>query len=125
MAQPGTTAMTARRNASTSTSQMAGDEPYPASVLDQVMQRHLLLDDAVIELADAGAQRSIARLVARRLDLRTDAVVGALDAPSEEPMIVLCRAAGLSINVFSAVLPMPRRTRRRRRSTDCSPAQAL
>ena len=94
----------------------------PAVVLDQVTHGFVRLDDAVIALADAGRMTSLAGLVARRLDLSADAVERALDAASPEPASLVCRAAGLGANGFSAVL---RLRRRRMRDTGPSPAQAL
>ena len=94
----------------------------PAVVLDQVTHGFVLLDDAVIALADAGRISSLAVLVALRIELSADAVERALDAASPEPATLVCRAAGLGANSFSAVL---RLRRRRRRDAGPSPAQAL
>jgi Uncharacterised protein conserved in bacteria (DUF2336) len=94
----------------------------PAVVLDQVTHGFVRLDDAVIVLADAGRMASLAVLVARRIDLSADTVERALEASSPEPATLLCRAAGLGANGFSAVL---RLRRRRLRDAGPSPAQAL
>jgi hypothetical protein len=94
----------------------------PAVVLDQVTQGYVLLDDAVTGFADAGRISGLAVLVALRIDLPADAVERALDAPSPEPAALLCRAAGLGVNGFSAVL---RLRRRRRQDGAPSPSQAL
>jgi hypothetical protein len=94
----------------------------PAVVLAQVTHGFVLLDDAVIALADAGGMASLAVLVARRIDLSAEAVEHALDAASPEPAMLVCRAAGLGANSFSAVL---RLRRRRRRDAGPGPAQAL
>lgn len=97
------------------------DEARWHVVLDQVAHGYLLLDEAITEFADADVVHGIARLISTRLELETDTVVWALDADSDEPVTVLCRAAALNINVFSAVLRM----RRRRRSSDLSPSETL
>jgi hypothetical protein len=94
----------------------------PAVVLDQVTHGFVRLDDAVIALADAGRMPCLAVLVARRIDLSADAVERALEAASPEPAALVCRAAGLGANSFSAVL---RLRRRRRRDAGPSPAQTL
>jgi Uncharacterised protein conserved in bacteria (DUF2336) len=97
------------------------DEARCRRVLDEVAHGYVLIEDAITEFADADVVRGIALLIALRLELETDAVVRALDVGSDEPATVLCRAAALNINVFSAVLRM----RRRRRSSDLSPPEAL
>ena len=94
----------------------------PAVVLDQVTHGFVRLDDAVIALADAGRMTSLAGLVARRLDLSADAVEWALDAASPGPASLVCRAAGLGANGFSAVLRM---RRRRLREEGLNPAHVL
>jgi len=90
-------------------------------VLDQVTHGYVLLDEAIIELADAGRLASVAALLAERTGLLPDTIVRALQAQSEEPVTVLCRAAGLGVNGFSAVLRM----RRRARPHEQNPALAL
>jgi uncharacterized protein (DUF2336 family) len=78
-----------------------------------LIDRELLsIDDAVIELADTDRAIPLAKLVGGRGDVREDTVIRALFARSEEPIMLICRAAGLSINAFSAVLRMRRRRRR-------------
>jgi uncharacterized protein DUF2336 len=113
--------MTPRQDPPPRTAPTMGDEPRSAAVLDGVTQGYVLLDEAIIELADADSVRGIAKLIGQRLGLHPQAAVRALEAQSEEPVTVLCRAAGLNINVFSAVLRM----RRRRCSSECSPSEAL
>jgi hypothetical protein len=99
------------------------DEPESRSgpLLDQVAQGYVLVEDAIVQCADAGAAHSIAELIALRLGIEADRVAAALDSDSDEPVTVLCRAAVLNVNVFSAVLRM----RRRRRASDLSPPAAL
>jgi uncharacterized protein DUF2336 len=83
----------------------------PAVVLDQVTHGYVLLDDAIIALADAGRISCLAVLVAQRVGLSADTVEHALHGQSAEPTTLLCRAAGLGVNSFSAVLRMRRRRR--------------
>jgi len=94
----------------------------PAALIDQVTEGYVLLDEAVVALADAGQIAGLAVLVGRRVDLAADAVERALDAPSAGPATLLCRAAGLGTNSFSALL---RLRRRRLRAGGPNPAQAL
>jgi hypothetical protein len=94
----------------------------PAVVLDQVTHGYVLLDDAIIGLADAGRISCLAVLVARRIGLSAATVERALAARSAEPATLLCRAAGLGANSFSAVLRMRRRGRP---ESEPSPSQAL
>jgi len=79
------------------------------------------LDDAVTELADAERNCDIASLIAARVSLDFASVLRLLDASTVEPVAMLCRAAGLSVNGYSAVLRMCRRMRR----TATTPASRL
>ena len=65
-----------------------------------------------MELADANCVATIAAAIAERVKLQADMVARALDAESDEPISVLCRAAGFSLNGFSALLRMRRRRNR-------------
>jgi hypothetical protein len=82
----------------------------------------LPLDDALSELADANCVAAIAGLIAERVELRREVVLQALDAPSDEAISVMCRAAGFRINSYSALLRM---RRRQNRGTESAPAYAL
>jgi hypothetical protein len=82
----------------------------------------LALDDALSELADADCVVAIATLIAERVELRRDVVLQALDAPRDEMISVMCRAAGFRINSYSALLRM---RRRQNRGTASAPASAL
>jgi hypothetical protein len=113
--------MTTKDNAHEPTSLLETDEALSRLVLDQVAQGYVLLEDAIVEFADADVVHGIARLIAQRLELDTGPVVRALEADSDEPLTVLCRAAAVNINAFSAVLRM----RRRRQSSELSPSEAL
>ncbi len=98
----------------------ANGELRASGVLDRVREGFVLLDDAVVELA-AAAVLGLAGLIAGRLGLEPEDFARAIAAPSEQRLAVLCRAAGLSVNGFSAVLRM----RCRMRGAMLSPAQAL
>ena len=89
--------------------------------LERIRAGLMLLDDAVVALADADEMLALACLIAERLGLQPEDVCRAVAAPSEQLLTVLCRAAGLRINGFSAVLRMRCRTR----GAIHSPAQAL
>ena len=80
------------------------------------------LDEAVAELADADGTAAIAVMIADRVRLRPEMVSRALEADSDEAISVLCRAAGLKINSYSALLRMRRRGRR---GLDSAPSHAL
>jgi hypothetical protein len=92
-----------------------------SAILERVREGLVLLDDAVVELADADETLGLAGLIAARLGLQPEDVFRAIAVPSEQLLTVLCRAAGLNINGFSAVLRMRCRTR----GAIHSPAQAL
>ena len=94
----------------------------PAGVLEQVTDGYLLLDDTVIAFADADHIAGIVLLIARRTGLSSATVARALETKSSGPATLLCRAAGLGVNGFSAVLRM---RRRRLREEGLSPAHVL
>ena len=91
-------------------------------IIDFVEREVMTLDEAVIELADVDATPDVAKLIADRVDLRADTVTRALCAPADEPVALLCRAAGLRTNGYSAIV---RLRRRRRRGCDGSPVKVL
>ncbi len=93
-----------------------------AVLVDHLDRGLISLDEAIIELSDVDATPDVAKLIADRVELRPDTVMRALCAPSDEPVTLLCRAAGVKVNGYSAVVRM---RRRRRRGTDGSPAQLL
>lgn len=80
----------------------------------------LAFGEAVTELADADRLVDIAALFARRLRLRSDLVVSNLFGADVTPTMLICRAAGIDANAFSAVLRL--RNRRRR---DAAPPGAV
>jgi hypothetical protein len=91
-------------------------------ILDQVAQGFVLLDDAITAFADAHEIAGLAALVGQRIGLPVHAVERAFDAKSPGPATLLCRAAGLGGNGFSAVLRM---RRRRLRGEVLNPAHVL
>jgi hypothetical protein len=94
----------------------------PTAVVEQVTDGYLLLDDTVIAFADADHIAGLVLLIARRTGLSAATVARALEAKSSGPATLLCRAAGLGANGFSAVLRM---RRRRLREEGLNPAHVL
>jgi hypothetical protein len=92
----------------------------PVRMLEELVELvdrgELGFGDAVTELADADHLVDIAALIARRLKLRSDLVVTNLLAVDVTLAMLICRAAGLDPNAFSAVLRL--RNRRRREHTN-------
>lgn len=88
-----------------------------------LLERELIqIDEAVSEVADADGAFGVARLLGARIDMRPHLIARALSSPSQEATTVICRAAGLKIKGYSAVL---RLRRRRRLGGDQGPAEAL
>jgi hypothetical protein len=95
----------------------------PLALLVKLTERgNLLFGEAVLELADADHLVDLAALIARKLGLRSDMVVSNLFGPDIEPAMLICRAAGLDLNAFSAVL---RLRQRRKRAGHGRPGEAL
>jgi hypothetical protein len=86
--------------------------PVPDELLEELTAGRVSLDDAVTQLADAGRDHALATLIGLRVALDSKSVAGVLAFPSEEPAAMLCRAAGLSVNGYSAVLRLRRRQQR-------------
>ena len=97
------------------------DDERAAAILDRRATGLLALDEALAELADANCIATIAALIGERLKLQREMVARALEADSDETISVMCRAAGFSLNAFSALLRM----RRRRRHGSSSARDAL
>src|SRR5258706_14393501 len=97
----------------------AQDDDRAAAIVRRRTSGMLALDDALTELADADCVAAIATLIAARIDLRVELVSQALDAPTDETISAMCRAAGFRINSYSALLRM---RRRQNRGTDSAPA---
>lgn len=89
---------------------------------NDVVHGMMPLDDAVTVLADDARRAEVAQLLGLRLGLECAPVVEALASPNEEALALLCRAAGLSLNGYSAVLRMRWRVREDRAA---SPAALL
>ncbi|MBN8919715.1 MAG: hypothetical protein J0H62_03245 [Rhizobiales bacterium] len=83
---------------------------------------HAPFSEAVIELADANREADLARLLAERTHLESDAVLLAIAGHDTEPAAAVCRIAGLPLNSYSAVLRM--RVRKRRQVVDPYPLLA-
>ena len=97
------------------------DDERAAAILGRRAAGLLALDEALAELADANCVVTIAAVIAERVRLQPDMVARALDTESDEPISVMCRAGGFSLNGFSALLRM----RRRRNHGTRSATQAL
>ena len=99
----------------------AQDNERAAAILERRAQGLLALDEALAELADANCVVTIAAVIAERIRVQPDVIARSLDSESDEQISVMCRAAGFSLNGFSAVLRM----RRRRSHGSRSAAEAL
>lgn len=97
-------------------------EERAAAILSRRATGALAHDEALAELADADCAAALAAVIAERVRLRPDMVRRALDADSDEGASVMCRAAGFTMNSYSAVLRM---RRRHNRGTESAPADAL
>jgi len=87
----------------------------PLAILnDQVGRGNMTVAEAVVELADADELVDLAAFVAMRLGVHSDTVVRNLFLSGEQTLMLICRAAALDLDAFSAILRM--RNRRRRRS---------
>ena len=100
----------------------AQDNERAAAILERQAQGLLALDEALVELSDANCVVTIAAVVAERIRVQPDVVARFLDAESDEQISVVCRAAGFSLNGFSALLRM---RRRQNRGTESAPVHAL
>jgi uncharacterized protein (DUF2336 family) len=84
----------------------------PIAILDeQIARGNLTAGDAVVEIANADEPLDLAAFLALRLGLRTETIVRNLFAEGEETLMLICRAAALNVEAFSAILRM--RSRRR------------
>jgi hypothetical protein len=82
----------------------------PLEDLEDDLQRGLAaIDDVVIELADQDREGDIATLLATRTRLDSDEVASVLGADTDAPVVLVCRAAGLKLNGYSAILRMRHR----------------
>ena len=85
------------------------DDERAAAILGRRAKGLLALEEALVELADANCVVTIAAVIAERLKVQSPMIARALDTESDEPISVICRAAGFSLNGFSALLRMRRR----------------
>jgi hypothetical protein len=81
-----------------------------ARQVELIAQGIVDLDGAVSELADRDSPLELALVLADRVGLATSVVSAALSNQCDEPATVICRAAGLRIDTYSAVLRMRRRS---------------
>jgi len=100
----------------------AKDDDRALAILTRRASGLLAHDEALAEMADADCTVAIAAAIAERVRLRADLVQRALDAESDEPISVMCRAAGFTMNSYSALLRMRRRANR---GAESAPAHAL
>lgn len=72
---------------------------------------HESLDETIATLADGDAMQALAAVLARLLRVAETPLLELLGNGSDDPSCVICRAAGLRIDAYSAVLRMRRRAR--------------
>jgi uncharacterized protein (DUF2336 family) len=95
----------------------------PLAILnDQVVRGNLTVAEAVVELADADELVDLAAFVAMRLGVHSDTVVRNLFLGGEQTLMLICRAAALDLDAFSAILRM---RNRRRRGSAVEPARLM
>ncbi|MCC7347299.1 MAG: hypothetical protein IT538_07855 [Variibacter sp.] len=89
---------------------------------DDLARGAAVLDEAVVELADAGRAGDIAALLSPRVRLEAALVARVLLEGEEESAALVCRAVGLTLDGYSAVLRM---RHRRSRPASADPAAAM
>jgi hypothetical protein len=89
---------------------------------EQVGRGNLTVAEAVVELADADELVDLAAFVAMRLGVHSDTVVRNLFLGGEQTLMLICRAAALDLDAFSAILRM---RNRRRRGSAVEPARLM
>jgi len=95
----------------------------PLAMLIRYVERgDLSFGDAAIELADADRLIDLAALLGMRIDLPSETIVRNLFGSGRARMMLICRAAGLDANAFSAVL---RLINRRKPEACAEPARLL
>jgi uncharacterized protein (DUF2336 family) len=95
----------------------------PLAILnDQVTRGNLTVAEVVVELADADELVDLAAFVALRLGVHSDTVVRNLFLGGEQTLMLICRAAALDLDAFSAILRM---RNRRRRGSAVEPARLM
>lgn len=98
------------------------DNARVAAILRRTASSLLAADEVLAELADADCDAAIAELIADRIRVPVELVHRALHASTDEAVSVMCRAAGLKINGYSALLRM---RRRQALGAALTPAEAL
>src|SRR5215469_12891482 len=95
----------------------------PISILEeQITRGNLSVGEAVVELANADEPLDLAAFLALRLGLHTETLVRNLFGDGEETLMLICRAAALNVEAFSAILRM---RSRRRCEAGAEPAQLM
>jgi uncharacterized protein (DUF2336 family) len=95
----------------------------PIMILEEQISRgNLSVGDAVVEIANADEPLDLAAFLAIRLGLRTETIVRNLFGSGEETLMLICRAATLNVDAFSAILRM---RARRRCETGAEAAQLM
>ena len=103
------TEVSARAETGTRTMPHRQDDERAAAILGRKAQGLLALEEALVELADANCVATLAAVIAERVKLQHELVANSLTDESDEAISVMCRAAGFSLNGFSALLRMRRR----------------
>ena len=95
----------------------------PLAILnDQVNRGNMSIGEAVVELADADELVALAVFLGTRLGLRSETLVRNLYGAGDETLMLICRAAALNVDAFSAIMRM---RNRRRRGTVSEPARLM
>jgi uncharacterized protein (DUF2336 family) len=95
----------------------------PVAILNQQVERgNMTVGEAAIELADADELVGLGAFIGTRLGLRSDTVVRNLFGTSEATLMLICRAAALNLEAFSAILRM---RSRRHRGTVADPSRLM
>jgi len=95
----------------------------PLAILnDQVNRGNMTLGEAVVELADADELVALAVFLGTRIGLRSETLVRNLYGAGDETLMLICRAAALNVDAFSAIMRM---RNRRRRGTVAEPARLM
>lgn len=87
----------------------ARNDERAAAILGRRASGLLAHDEALAELADADCMEALTAAITERVRVRADMVMRALQAENDEAISVMCRAAGFTINSYSALLRMRRR----------------
>ena len=95
----------------------------PLGILnDQVARGNMTVAEAVVELADADELIDLAAFIGMRLGVHSETVVRNLFLGGEQTLMLICRAAALDLDAFSAIVRM---RNRRRRGSAVEPARLM